>query len=136
MNRPRFLIVEDEALVAMALEELLDVMGYGAELCATNAAALEVLDEVAIDAALVDLNLAAGDSAPTVQALQARRIPFAILSGSQSPLPPGFGSPLRLTKPAFSASLSVICTALLQARTSGAGPDGCADAAPQTGTDG
>jgi DNA-binding response OmpR family regulator len=80
---PRVLVVEDEALVAMLLEDaLLDadyaVMGPAA----TVDEALALLDcGEAPDAAVLDLNLADELVTPVADALAARGVPFVFATG-------------------------------------------------------
>lgn len=77
------LIVEDEPLIAMMLEDFLDVLGHG---CAGTAETVaDGLDAVAgggIDAAILDLNLRGGEqSTPVADALAAKGIPFLFATG-------------------------------------------------------
>lgn len=69
---------------------------------ATNVAgALRLLTEKGCDAAVLDVHLGLETSAPVAQALNARGIPFIIVSGySIDQLPPGFGDASTLSKPA------------------------------------
>lgn len=77
------LIVEDESLVAMLLETILEDMG-----CATVGPisniddALKLLaDDVPLDGALLDVNVAGREVFPVAAALQARNIPFVFSTG-------------------------------------------------------
>jgi len=77
------LIVEDESLVAMLLETILEDMG-----CATVGPisniddALKLLaDNVPLDGALLDVNVAGREVFPVAAALQARNIPFVFSTG-------------------------------------------------------
>ncbi|MGE0748052.1 MAG: response regulator [Rhodospirillales bacterium] len=78
----RILIAEDEALVAMMIEDIVIDLG-----CAvigpagTVARALSLIDSEAPDGALVDLNLGGEHAGPIAAALKARNIPFIFVSG-------------------------------------------------------
>jgi CheY-like chemotaxis protein len=77
------LVVEDEPLIAMMLEdflEILDKVPVGtADSCA---AALELVEAGGIDAAILDLNLRGGEtSLPIADALAEKNIPFVFATG-------------------------------------------------------
>ena len=79
----RVLIVEDESMILLMLEEI--VAGLGCEVvgAAVRAdAALAVVADGPLDAALLDVNLGDGrTSYPVAEALAARGVPFAFLTG-------------------------------------------------------
>ncbi|GGG40453.1 response regulator [Caldovatus sediminis] len=80
----RILVVEDEALVALMVEDAL--RDAGAEvLCAyTVEEALRLLggeEGAGLDAAVLDLSLAGEGAAPVAEALRKRGIPFLIATG-------------------------------------------------------
>lgn len=80
----RILVVEEDPLVAIMLEGYLDALGRrpvgSAE---TVAEALRHLAEQEIDAAIVDVHLADGEtSGPVAKALRAAGIPFLVATGS------------------------------------------------------
>ncbi len=87
MSRPnlagkRVLVVEDEWLVAMLIEEVLEdagcvVVGTFARVPAALAAA----QTVAVDVALLDVNIAGEQVFPVAHALAARGVPFLFLTG-------------------------------------------------------
>ena len=78
----RFLIVEDEMLLALDLEMLLKDQGC-VVLKPTNSIqrALEAIDAEHPDAATLDMNLNGSSSAPVAAALHARNIPFVAVTG-------------------------------------------------------
>src|SRR3712207_9283677 len=79
----RILIVEDEALVAMLVEDAL--LDAGAEVIgpvATVAEAMALLDSAAPDAAGLDLKLAGETSRPVAHVLATRGGPFSAGTGS------------------------------------------------------
>lgn len=102
-ERLRIFLVEDEALIAMELEDILGDLGHHVvDVCATVSRALEILDRHAsvIDAAIIDANLAGASAVPLADSLERRCIPFVIASGySQEEIRRlGFRAP-RVRKP-------------------------------------
>ncbi len=84
MTGPRqILIVEDEPLIAMMLEDFLEVLDkQAAGVVDSVADALARIDEGEIDAAILDVNLRGGEkSTPIADALAARNIPFVFATG-------------------------------------------------------
>jgi DNA-binding response OmpR family regulator len=84
MSTPRrILIVEDEPLIAMMLEDFLDMLEREVAGTADNvAAALAVIDENEIDAAILDVNLRAGEQSwPIADRLAGKGIPFILATG-------------------------------------------------------
>ena len=77
------LIVEDESLVAMLLETILEDMGCTTVGPISNIDdALKLLaDNVPLDGALLDVNVAGREVFPVAAALQARNIPFVFSTG-------------------------------------------------------
>ena len=78
----RILVVEDEALVAMLVEDALQ--DAGATIIgpvATVAEALALLEREMPDAAVLDLNLAGETSTPVADVLAARQVPFVVATG-------------------------------------------------------
>jgi DNA-binding NtrC family response regulator len=82
LARRRILVVEDEALIAMLLEDACvdagyEVVGPFARLAdALAASATQVLD-----AAILDINLAGEHIHPVAKLLESRQVPFLLLSG-------------------------------------------------------
>jgi DNA-binding response OmpR family regulator len=78
----RILIVEDEALVAMLVEDALVDAGFAVLGPARSVAqALEMLTAETPDAAVLDLNLGGENSLSVADALAARGIPFLVATG-------------------------------------------------------
>jgi DNA-binding NtrC family response regulator len=78
----RILVIEDEALVAMLVEDALmdagcTVLGPAADV----AGALRLLEETNPDGAVLDLNLGGESSSPVADALQERGVPFVVATG-------------------------------------------------------
>ncbi len=111
----RVLVVEDEPVVAMCLEDILEELG-----CVTVGPAnrlsegLALAQAEALDAAILDINLAGERSNAIAETLHARGIPFAFASGYGS-APEGFGAPM-IEKPYRAADIGDALTALLGAR--------------------
>jgi DNA-binding response OmpR family regulator len=84
MTEPaRILIVEDEPLIAMMLEDFLDILGKQVAGSAENVAdALGLVAAGGIDAAILDVNLRGGEKSwPIADALAAADIPFLFATG-------------------------------------------------------
>ena len=78
----RLLIVEDTWLVADTLAVHLEAAGARVQgPFASNARAISFLEEQSVDFALVDLNLVDGFADKVIEALLARGIPYAVLTG-------------------------------------------------------
>lgn len=110
----RILIVEDEALVAMQLEDMLLELGHEvAASCARLDEAVETAGIVACDAAVLDINLSGQKSFAVAEALKSRGVPFFFATGyGVSVLPPGLVGTQVLHKP---YSLADLESALLNA---------------------
>lgn len=81
---PRFLLLEDEALVSMLIEEVLADLGCAVAAVVTNVAdALAFIDAHALefDAAILDVNLGGETAYPVAAALSERQVPFAFATG-------------------------------------------------------
>jgi CheY-like chemotaxis protein len=83
LNGLRLLVVEDEALVAMLLEDALQGLGCAVVGPAGNVArALALLEHEEVDLGLLDVNLGGGErSYPVAEALAERGIPFVFVAG-------------------------------------------------------
>jgi CheY-like chemotaxis protein len=97
----RILIVEDEPVLAFALEELLVEAGFGiAGVAARLESALEIIESGLCDAAILDANLAGVSAGPAASALTARGLPFFVLSGySPEQQASAFRGAVHLQKP-------------------------------------
>ena len=97
----RVLVVEDEAVIAMLVEDSLvelgcEVVGSASRLgdALAKAQALEV------DVALLDVNLAGRLSYPVAEMLQSRNVPFVFTTGyGQAALPAALQAAPVLSKP-------------------------------------
>jgi len=100
-QRLRVLVVEDEAIVALEIEQNLRDAGFEVVGPAKRVAeALELLKEVGCDAAVLDINLGAETSEPIARMLSGKGTPFVTVSGySQDQRPSGFSGGAFLAKP-------------------------------------
>jgi CheY-like chemotaxis protein len=82
-NPKRILIVEDEPLIAMMLEDYLDLLGCEVAGCADCVAtALPLVAAGGIDGAILDVNLSGGEKSwPIADALAAANVPFVVATG-------------------------------------------------------
>ena len=77
----RFLIVEDEALIAMYVEDVVSKSGYSVVgVVHTLDEALDFIESNAIDAAVLDINLKGKLVFPLADALMTRGVPFVFAS--------------------------------------------------------
>jgi DNA-binding response OmpR family regulator len=79
----RILLIEDEFLVAAAVEATLDFMGYEVigPVATVERALAALADGPRPDAAIVDLNLRGEASLPVADELVRRKIPFVFATG-------------------------------------------------------
>jgi DNA-binding response OmpR family regulator len=93
------LVVEDEALIAMMVEDFVDLLGHSVcGTCDSVAGAVARIEEGGIDVAILDVNLRDGPSWPVADALAEKNIPFVFASGGHVDAPGHVGAPL-LSKP-------------------------------------
>jgi len=89
VSRPTCLIVEDQALIGLALEAYVEEAGFGA--CETFPSAGEALQWLATDTpqvAILDYALKDGPCTTLVRALRELGVPFLIYSGHQRSVAP------------------------------------------------
>ena len=105
-SKPCILIVEDEMLVAMMLEDRLEMLGYTVLKAARLARGLDLAESEAIDVALLDINLAGEESFPIAEILRRRSIPFVFSTGyGDEGLPVDWRGERTLQKPYDSKQL-------------------------------
>src|ERR1700735_1459246 len=97
----RILLVEDEYLITMLVEDMLGELGYAVAATADRLEdALALARTGAFDAALLDVRLGDRASYPVAEALTARGIPFAFVTGGDgSGLDAAYGAAPVLRKP-------------------------------------
>ena len=103
----RVLVVEDESLVAMLLETILEDMGCMAVgPAATVDEGLRMAADEAVDAALLDVNVAGRQVFPVAQALKDRGVPFVFSTGyGEGGLPDEWRGQPTLQKPFTEAAV-------------------------------
>lgn len=86
----RILIVEDEPLIAMMLEDFVEMLDHSCAASVDNVADAEsAIQDGNFDFAILDVNLRDGEpSWPVADALAAAGIPFVFASGGQLDTPP------------------------------------------------
>ncbi|WP_083943201.1 response regulator [Sphingomonas soli] len=105
------LIVEDEPVVAMSLEDILEELGCIPVGPASRLSEGLALAAGAVDAAILDINLAGERSTAIAELLQARDVPFAFASGYGAP-PDGFDVPM-IEKPYRAADIERMLQVIL-----------------------
>jgi DNA-binding response OmpR family regulator len=100
-NTRNILVVEDEPLIAMMLEDFIDMMGHRIGAAVGSVAdALAEIEAQSFDLAILDLNLGKETSWPVAAALQDRGIPFVLATGGNLQAPSERHAGARtLTKP-------------------------------------
>ena len=83
MSAQSILIVEDEPLIAMMIEDFLDVLGKSVAGSAdTVEGAVAIIADGGVDAAILDVNLRGGEkSFPIAEVLAQTGIPFVFATG-------------------------------------------------------
>ena len=111
----RILIVEDEALVAMLLEDM--VLALGLEVVGPESQlehALAIAESEPLDAAVLDINLNGNSSYEVADALRHRGIPYAFATGyGHSGVNPAHAGVPVLSKPYSSEDVTRTLAALL-----------------------
>jgi CheY-like chemotaxis protein len=99
----RLLLVEDEAMVAMMIEEMLTGLGcVVVDIAGTLARGLSVVETAAeaLDAAVLDVNLGGEQVYPVAEKLAARGVPFVFSTGyGLTGISPDFARVPALAKP-------------------------------------
>jgi DNA-binding response OmpR family regulator len=95
------LVVEDQALIGMALEAFLEDAGLEASLVSSGAQALSWLETATPDFVVLDYSLKDGPCTELARELVRRAVPFIIYSGHRRlSLPVEFGDIVWIEKPA------------------------------------
>jgi CheY-like chemotaxis protein len=95
------LVVEDEPLIAMMIEDLIDLLGHRlAGTADAVAEALPLVEQGGFDVAILDVNLRDGPSWPVADALQAQGKRFLLATGGHvAPPPEAHAGAVHLAKP-------------------------------------
>jgi signal transduction histidine kinase/DNA-binding response OmpR family regulator len=111
----RFLVVEDEPLVALDLSA--DLQEAGAEVVASTGSAgkaIEIIEGQQLDVALLDGNLNGRPVDDVAAALTRRNIPFAFVTGyGRESLPQAFRAAILLAKPFSKSQLLEVAAQLI-----------------------
>ena len=115
MAAKRFLIVEDEPMIAMLVEDSLEDMGHRvAAICHSVDTALSALAEHHVDAAILDIHLGQQTSWPVARALQEANVPYMVSSGNADvDFPEGVNAVSILAKPFTHSALEDAVGALI-----------------------
>ncbi|WP_374575895.1 response regulator [Phenylobacterium sp.] len=111
VDAKRALVIEDEAIVAMLIEDLLQDLGCEiAGSAATACEAVRLARTCEADFALLDVNLGDGQtSAAAADVLRCRRVPYAWLTGyGVQGVPAGHDDVPLLTKPIHLGLLAAV----------------------------
>ena len=84
LNGLRLLVVEDEAMIAMMLEDMLDTFGcVVVDVAGTLAKGLALVtnESLSLDGAILDVNLGGETVYPVAERLTARGVPFIFCTG-------------------------------------------------------
>lgn len=84
----RVLVLEDEAIIAMLIEELLEDAGAEIDGHSTLATALAAVERQVPDMAVLDVNIHGETSYPVAEQLAARGVPLIFASGYGSAVHP------------------------------------------------
>lgn len=105
----RILIVEDEAMIAVLLEDMLQDFGCRvAGIAPSVEKAMPLVRELALDGALLDMNMHGRSTLAVAKELAARSVPFLLVTGygAGDNDPPVMRNAPRLTKPFTQAALA------------------------------
>ena len=113
-GKHRVLVVEDEALIAIGIEDALAELGCEMVGPASSLeAAMRLAREEPLDAAFLDVTIRGGDVFPVAEILLQRGVPFVFSSGYDDwALPDAFRGYRRLTKPFTDTELATMIRTL------------------------
>lgn len=106
-RRARILLIEDEPVLAFALEEFLLEAGFEiVGIAGRMETALQIIGNGVFDAVILDANLAGVSAAPAALALKELGFPFIVISGySAAQQDSAFSGAIRFQKPCRPADL-------------------------------
>ena len=125
------LVVEDEMMIGLWLEQVLQDLGCYVSLAGTVDKALGLIQSHAFDAATLDINLTVGDSLPVADALAAKGVPFAFMTGYSKHKLSRYNDHLVLTKPVRELDLEA---ALSQMVATKGPPSAASEGTPPAGS--
>ncbi len=111
----RILVIEDEPVVAIALQDMLESLGYEVVGPALRLAAAHTLAETEpLDAAILDVNMGDGDSYEVARFLRSRGVPYIFATGyGRAGLEPGHEDVEVLQKPYHEGQIAHALEAVL-----------------------
>jgi DNA-binding response OmpR family regulator len=117
-NTPRFLVVEDEFMIAMLIEDYLSELGYEMAWQTDNIPeALQIIDTSDdIDGAILDMNLRGESAQPIAEALRAKQVPFCFMTGYGAGATTSFPEAPVISKPFDMSILRATLSSLLPGR--------------------
>jgi CheY-like chemotaxis protein len=96
----KIMVLEDEAIVAMMIEDMLGELGAQVVGPASTVdEALRIIELHRFDAALLDIQVLGGTSEAVAQSLSERNVPFVFASGYSAHPSPRFPNAILLQKP-------------------------------------
>lgn len=124
-NQKSILVLEDEPLIAMAMEDAIREVGHIPLHCETVHDALAAVNSGDVSFAVLDLNIRGQTSEPVALSLRSKSIPFLVCSGTQIQQAAGaFTDVVQLGKPYADSELQAHILRALQLPQSGAGTGG------------
>ena len=107
MTEPKtFLVAEDEAMIAMLIEDFLDMLGHGiAAMVSSVSDGLAMIAKGGFDAAILDVNLGREKCWPLADALREKGVPYIFATGGGDTIPTPHAAAPTLSKPYTMASL-------------------------------
>ena len=111
----RILLVEDEPILAISLQDIVEALGYQVIGPAMRvAAALDLVEIEAFDAAILDVNMGDGDSYQVADRLRGRGIPFLFATGyGREGIAAGYDRAAVLQKPYRESQVANALAAIL-----------------------
>lgn len=115
----RVLVVEDEALVAMMIADILEDLGFEViGPAASVSRALALIESEGPEVAVLDVNLGGEKVYPVAEALRSRAVPYLFLTGyGAAGVDPDFATVRILQKPVREAVLARAVTEVLPDRS-------------------
>jgi len=111
----RVLVVEDEAMIAMLIEDMLTELGCTPVGPASNLPqAFAAIHGETFEAAILDVNLNGERTLPVAEELRSRKLPFLFATGYGAPgIEGGFKEQATLTKPFTQSDLETALRGIL-----------------------
>lgn len=120
-TRGRFLVVEDEFMIAMLIEDYLSELGHEMAWQTDNIPeALQIIDDNDdIDGAILDMNLRGETVRPIAEMLREKQVPFCFMTGYGAGVATSHPDVPIISKPFDMAALRDTITILIGGRPAG-----------------